>query len=90
MEEKKPHMKFLAKMIGLEAHIYPACPHSEAWFQSMGKRTIKPEELHWVGDMGIELSMVKGEIKQVQKILGRDKIDRKGVLTGKFDMARQV
>lgn len=85
-ELPKPQMQFKASIVGNEALIQPVCPHSHAWFESMGKRYIKPNELHWVGKMGIELAIVDGHTKRLQKELGEDKISPKGILKGKFDM----
>lgn len=82
----KPQMKFRASLSGKEVLIYPACPHSSAWFESMGKRTIKAQELHWVGKMGVEMAMVTGQIKEAQRTLGIENLNKDGVLKGKFDM----
>ncbi|HEY3526380.1 MAG TPA: hypothetical protein VGK47_09300 [Nitrososphaeraceae archaeon] len=85
IKEKKPQMSFYASLSGRDIVIKGACPHAIAWLESMGKMSIKPNELHWVGKMGIEVCMVKGEVKRLQREIGRDKIDRTGLLTGKFD-----
>lgn len=85
---RKPQMKFHASMVGKDPIITGACPHAIAWLDSMGKKHIKPTDLFWVGKMGIEMAIVTGNIKQVQKEIGRDKIDKKGLLTGNFDATR--
>lgn len=86
----KPQMRFTAREMDGEYQIAPACPHSDAWLQSMGKRYIKATDLHWVGKMGIEVAMVSGPIKGLQKALGKDGIDKNGtLLRGRFDMLDQ-